>query len=649
MKRLILVIVVLLLIPTITFAEVKDVGESSTKKIDAKIIKRVKDIFNIGDDFSNFNIESYGKADKSFFLQWYGEENHVHVGVNDKGDIISYDKSEPKGEIKAEANVEEFKKLSTDYFKKIDSELVNSYKFKKGYLNVSSGRIIIEYQRFENNIPVLNDNANFEYSLKNKELLNYDRSLESVTLKSKDFPKAGNVLSTEKAIELFKKEQPLKYTYLLIPDEYSRVEEQKYISKGVYKTLGGNYPIDAVDGTLIKKDNNDIYTDEAKSDNGAMKMEQVELKKIEGLKSIKEAEKKARELVPSEYKLESYSTTMGRNKKYIHSLNFSNDKGGAQVVYQADNLDLLSYYNYAEIEENKITEEDVKKASRDFIKKYGDGVEEKLDLDNPVVEINEYGGNIKYYLLEGGVPVEFNGVEISVVGKNVITWYGKTIDDVKYSNNSAELPIGKAYEIALKDFKLAYKYIDNKPRLVYTFLESDPIVGVEEKALINRNGEKLNTVSTAPEEVAKSYKNLVDLGIFVPGKNLKDELTHREYLNLLDQLNRYGTFREYDKGIEIGSKKLTKEVLDSKIDYRNALYYSVKFLTLDETLEKLNTEIFNPNLFKNVKGSSMDSMDKYGYIAYGLGIFKDKDYNPTAILKHEDALKIISQIIISPL
>ncbi len=164
-------ILFLALILTFIIAGTNYAFAATQEENDENIIK-IKKIFDISDDFENFNISSstdiYGFKTVSY--SWSKNNEYINVMTDSEGNIIDYFRNSETEEKINLTSKEEIKKQGEIYLKKIDPELLHKYKLKDLNINVFSASASLLYNRIVNGIEVKNDTIYMTLHLGSKSL-----------------------------------------------------------------------------------------------------------------------------------------------------------------------------------------------------------------------------------------------------------------------------------------------------------------------------------------------------------------------------------------------------------------------------------------------------------------------------------------------
>jgi len=230
--------------------------EPTTEEMET-IIKLVKPKFDVPEEFKEFTWNYYaGSYDQAsiWSLTWSKADNTGNVTINaDKdGHIQSYNKYVQKSNYKSVLPTylkSDLESKATEFLTKIVPEAVDSLKLKSTTCyGIYAGSYNYNFVRYENDIPFPSNTASVSIDNITGEVtafnITYDYDLEG--------KKPTDPISSEKAIELLKKEQSMVLSYRT-KYETNEKGERKASAYLVYTPLLSYVSIDAQSGEIYKE------------------------------------------------------------------------------------------------------------------------------------------------------------------------------------------------------------------------------------------------------------------------------------------------------------------------------------------------------------------------------------------------------------
>lgn len=674
---------VLTFIPFSSFA-----AQNYDKQLKEAIVKS-KELFNIGDEYDKFNhnINSYdGKT--VFYLNWSdskGKLGNIDVSMTVDGIVTSYGKWKPTYEEQKpklpKISRKEGLKIAKNFIKKVSPEFVDKIKYidTSEPLNVHSGSYGYYFVRVENEIPYYNNNIDIYMDNSTGEVINYYSNWDMDLV----FPDAKDIISSEKAQELYKEKIGLS---LLYKSNYTREKPKVYLA---YGPLNTNLGINAKDGEVVNLNDYLRFYDKNMDMGGRGEAVEEELspdekkaiEDITGLISQKDAEKIGREILGLDSKYEIVYISLNKNWRddsYYWQMDFNKGLDSreyyANISIDAKTKELISFYNYSPVDPNKkvqYNEEQALDIAKKYIKKTNPDKFELLELNERPVGSRPLEGQRSYYFefvrkLEDAY-VQEDGVSISVdaVEGNIME-YRINWSKGEFPSKDKIISIDKAYNILFNDIGMELKYVnpnfyeygrgskDNKVILAYGLKSEKPAnIDANTGTILNNQGEpfKISTVKTY-SDIDKSYAKdkiniLAQYGIALPGEkfNPKEKINQRDFLYLLAKAN--APYFEVDNEndalytyvIRAGIIKADEKAPEKIVTKEEGIKYIIRALKYDEIAD-LN-EIYK-DLFKDTKDID-PKLKGYVSIAYGLRIVEGAGgkLNPKAELKREDGANMI--------
>lgn len=650
-KLFALTLIFSLLVPV--YANSEEVPEANPKEI-----AKLKEIFNISNEYEKFNFSTSNYDDKTKILNYsWSNKNGININIStdSKNNIISYSKYTDNEAIVSKIKTKsEIESIINSYLNKIDPNLLREYSLKDFDINIKSGYASFNYERYVNDTLVLNDYLNVTINLSSGELNSYSRNLVNV-VDAKDFPKKENIISLDKAKDILKEKEGYYLSYFV-----TYGDDKKSIP--VYAQLNSHKPIDATNGNLIEEDFNisPVYREDALASEEEAKLSPVEKEEINKIKNLIPISKY------KEYIKEHFNTTdlkfsdyslINLDDKYYYTISYSNqnDEDVLYFLFKADEIKLVEYNNYFVYEENTnstLSKEEATKIALDFIKKEFKDLD-KIDTKNPNVIVDKEATTVTFNRTANNYYVKNNSINIIInnLSKNIVN-YRVNFQDVTFKPITEKVDITKAYNSAFKigDFKLYYIYNENKPKLVYTFKNNTSPL------LLAKNAEEIDDLGNPIKEskiiynsnnskYKKEIEYLKELNVGVPGvSDITTKIKEKDFLYLINSSLSSIPYNEksiknlynYPGNFEVSKKDIPKMNNNTK----NSL--AIKLLVNASGYTKLNNldNIFKDDLFKDQKTLSKE--DKaYFAVAKGLKIYTSEKANPNQELTHEEALHLI--------
>lgn len=685
MKRifvLLLVVAVLLtgLIPAVAYGE-----NGYDKKLEEMILK-AKDLFNISDEYDKFDssISSYdGKT--YFYLNWSdskGKLDNISISIDNNGNIISYSTypsvyKEPEKKL-PNISESEAEKIAMDFISMVAKDIAKSIKLVPSNTNMSIGDInyYFNYIRYENDIPFKENYVTVNVNKYTGEVtlyyVNWDWDIE--------FPKPKEIISLEKAKEIYKDTIGLKLTYKTkgYYPLYDSKEESYFLAYAPFYTDKG---IDAFTGEKVQLSSYGIYYGAKETADGSLT--QVELSSVEklaGLLDEKTIEKIGRERLKLDDGFELYSKSLYKSYKnpddYIWNLYFQklikdNYYTYVDVSLDAKTGELVSFYKtlqYNENEKPKINRQKALEIAEEYIKALQPDKFKEIELiEDDNKEDNQLTYSFQFIRKTNGIYVENDRIYVNVdaVGKEVysysISWYKgdfPTVDNIISLDNAYEILWDKiGFEL---NYVRTYDYSDPvRPKgvikLVYSLNSDKPaIISASTGEILDYSGKLYKERTTFSYiDIDDSYakekiETLAKYGIGFKEEEFKpkEKITQADFIYLLWQtLNQYrledlSTEEIYKEFIMSGYIKEEEKNPEKPITKEEAVKYIIRVMRLDKVaeLEDIYKDIFldSNDISKGLKG--------YINLAYGLKIIigDGSGYiRPKYELKREDAANII--------
>ncbi|SHH88255.1 YcdB/YcdC domain-containing protein [Sporanaerobacter acetigenes] len=698
MKRkvsvLLAIVMILTLIPMSSFAQ-----QNFDKQLKEAITKS-KELFNIGKEYDKFSsdVSSYdGKT--AFNLNWSDSKEKlgsINVSLTVDGEILSYSKSEPYyGENRPKlpkVSKDEGLKIAKDFIGKVSPDIAKNIKYidRDEQLDIYSDLYNYSFIRTINGMIYDENNVNITVDNITGEVRDYYTNWDKDIV----FSEAKDVISKEKAQELYKQKIGLKLIY---KTSYIEREPRLYLT---YASLRNNLGIDAKNGEAVQIGYYGPYYEGMDMNMGAKGEENAEnlspdeqeaVESVSGLISEEEAEKLGRKYleINKDYKLDSVNLYRDwKNKgEYKWYLGFRKNVNGVEkyssVAVNAKSKELISFYRWDDVNSNKEIKYNEKQAldiAKNFIVKTNPEKVNNIEYIDPVAdsrrvdEVPQKIVNLNFMRIENGAYVLDDAIRVSVdltEGKIVeyeMDWYNG-----KLPSKDKVISIDEAYNILFDQIGMEVRYTvpnryektDNKKLeaiLVYGLKKDKPNdIDANTGKILNYEGipyEKREKISY--KDIEKSYAKdkiniLTQYGIGFSGNEFKpsEKLNQRDFLFLLAKANNSYLSSDISNndeklysylintGIVKDDEKAPKKIMTKE----EAIKYIIRALKYDKVADLNN---IYKDLFKDTKDINPE-LKGYVSIAYGLKIVEGSNgyLRPKAELKREDGANLIYNFLFS--
>lgn len=688
------IVMILTLIPIGSFAQ-----QNFDKQLKEAITKS-KELFNIGKEYDKFSsdVSSYdGKT--AFHLNWSDSKEKlgsINVSVTVDGEILSYSKYKPYyGENRPKlpkVSKDQGLKIAKDFIGKVSPDIAKNMEYvdRDEQLDIYSDSYNYFFTRTVNGIPYSENNINITVDNITGEVRDYYTNWDKDIV----FSEAKDVISNEKAQELYKEKIGLKLIY---KTSYMETEPRLYLT---YASLRNDVGIDAKNGEVVQIDYYGPYYEGmdmhmgAKGEENAEDLspdEQKAVESVSGLISEEEAEKLGRKYleIDKDYKLESANLYKNwKNKgEYKWYLGFVKNVNGVEkysnVAINAKSKELISFYRWADVNSNKEIKYSEKQAldiAKNFIAKTNPEKVNNIEFIESISNSSRVEGDpqkivyLNFMRIEDGAYVLDDAIRVSVdltEGKIIeyeIDWYNG-----KLPSKDKVISIDEAYDILFDKIGMEVRYtvpnrydkIDNKKLeaiLVYGLKKDRPNdIDANTGEILDYQGMPyVKREKISYKDIDKSYAKdkiniLTQYGIGFPGDEFKpsEKLTQRDFLFLLakannsylgsDILNNDEKLYSYlmNTGIVKDDEKAPKKIITKE----EAIKYIIRALKYDKVAD-LNS--IYKDLFKDTKDINPE-LKGYVSIAYGLKIVEGNNgyLRPKAELKREDGANLIYNFLFS--
>lgn len=669
-------------------------GENGYDRKLEELILMVKDLFNISDEYDEFNshVSSYD-GNTQFYLNWSDTKeklNHISVNIDIDGNIISYSSYPAKYEEPSQKlpvfSEDEAEKIARDFISKIDKEIFESSKLlpDNNPKNTYDANYYFTFVRYVNNIPYGQNsvvvNVNKFTGEVSSYYANWDRELE--------FPLPNKIISHDEGKKAFSNDIGLNLIYKTnryFPLPVDTKDESNYYL--AYSLLHTNRAIDAFTGKAIPMDIYDVFYDmkeartmEGVGGGGLTPAEREAVDKLAGLLDEKAAEKKAREILKIDKEYELNSKNLYKNYKnpedYTWYLYFQKQIDTDRYTYidigiDAKTGELINFYKMLQYDENaksKINRENALELAKEYIKEIQPDKFNDLELIEDFYEKdNQLNYSFQFIRKTSGIYIENDRMFIGVDGVNGEI-YSYSFDWYKGELPSADniIPLDEAYEILWNEIGLELNYVktydytnSNKPeaeiKLVYSLKKDKPaIISASTGEILDYSGKPFRqTKAISYIDLDDSYaKDKIEtlgqygVGFYEDEFRPKEKINQRDFIYLLwKTMNQYrindiSDEDLYKEFISMGYMKEVEKNPDQKVTKEEAIKYIIRIMNLDKVaeIEGIYKDIFQDSgdISKGYKG--------YMNIAYGLKLISGDgtgNIRPQYELKREDAASII--------
>lgn len=645
MKKLISIFIILIL----------SLSSVSAQENNRKDILRLKEIFGIDKEYSEFNISEnqYENYDNIKFLSerakgkvyytysWSDEKlGSVNIETSSDGEILNYSKySNEKDDfnknISFSIDRNKAKESVENLLKTIDNNFFNKYKLENVMLERNLSEISFEYTRFYNDIPFPEDTVSVLYSFNKNEVTEFSKvrgyNFILTFLKDEDF-KFSKDIGLDKAKEISKKSQAFEEAYLV---------NNKNVSNLI--TIPNFKAIYAADGTFVKEDDiqNNLYkTEEAKEADSGAALTDVEIKTLDNIKNLKskdEALKIAKEIFPKNSKLDK-AVLHSNGENYFYFIKTTGEKNESNLELDATNLNLISYstYNLDQKKTNKILDEkEVLSIATNFTKKYLK--DSSIFLNKGIVDKN----SVTFPRYVNNRYIIYEGVNISINPQTKkIEFFNYTKNSVKFPDGPFKLTKDQAENIFYSSACFMKKYVlfPTGVKLVYTTKSGENPTVNEDGLIVSPYGdiidykEQIHYPDIDKAKHKEILDNLKDMSVGLVNRKLRAPITYEDYINLTS----YFRNPDYIDDYILSNYKIKREDLKKTIKEKELIRLAIDDSISRELLKADN--IFRNDLFKNQK--DLKDYEKYYILAKGFHLF-DQEPNPESEITLEDALYII--------
>ncbi|WP_176461927.1 YcdB/YcdC domain-containing protein [Anaeromicrobium sediminis] len=638
-------------------------------------IHKAKEKVNIPNQYEKFNYNVYTISDKKIWgMNWVNEKTNesIHVSVNEDGDMVSYryydGKYNKENKIPRYSKDEAIKEAK-DFIKEMDPNLLDEVKYeydKKEKLPVRKYSMF--FYRVIDDIPFYENGIEVSVDSDTGKVISYNKMWDTMK-----FPSNKNIISEDKAKEIFKKDLGLELVYKFKYEEDVVKPYLAYVLK-----YDRQNSIDANTGKVVKADY--YYIDYPRYGNVTMKEDKAavrslspeEQKAVDSSKDImskEKAEKIARSIdelnIGSEYKLENANIykVYPQNERFKWELYFKKEEDKkydyVNVSLDAKDGKVLSFYKGREYtnEKGKYEKEEAKKMVEKFLEKFSIDYKNTAykEYDEVSYENIEMPGHytFTYRRLVNNIPVRDNFIRVTfnnVTGE--IQSYNLNWFDVKFPTGNT-ISLDEAYDIMFKEMgmELNFRRRYEKPKLmpankncnvalVYSIKGHYPVIydGITGK-LLDYNGKPIiieneeNSKTISGHKYEKEMNGLSEYGILSieEGFNPDSKILQKDFLKLT--LNAVGQYYKKDDMDEMYRVLMNKNIIkeeeknpEGMVTEQEAAKFIVRALGYEE-IAKLG------DIFKYPYNPNAVDEEYIGYItiANKLSIIKD-EFKPNSDL-----------------
>lgn len=695
MKKYFIICLVALIV--ISGTNINAFGEAAVdKQLEASVLK-VKDLFDIGDDYDTFDSNISSGGDTLFFYMNWSDSNSrldsISVTTDSLGNIINYNKYSPiykESETKvSNYTKEEAIKLAMEFIGKIDKSIYKEIELVEDNspLSTFDNEYRLSFKRVVNGIPFVDNSVSISVNKYTGQIMNFNSDWERDMV----FPIPDGILSIDEGKKAYVDSIGLdlvyKTTYGHRPLDTSGQETKHYLvysSMDDYKAIdaftgevtniiyyGPYYGMDqdAASGSLDLKESETISPEERK-----------EIEKLSGIIDIKKVEAEARKIlgINTEYKLNNKNLYSDYNnpEQYIWSLYFEkkvdNNYWDINISLNAKTLELLSFYKNDNIISNKqpqLTKDESLELAKEYVKEIQPNKIDEIEFSEQNLNENQQNYYFIFTRKIDDIFVKSDSITVTVDAVN------KEIEAYMYEWYNGEFPpkgevIGfdRAYDIVFNtigyDLKYTIVYDYDKPdgenqeiKLVYAVDNKLPLnIDANSGEILDANSGKpyKKNNSLSYDDIDKSYakdkiKTLSQYGVGFNSSKFKpkEKIRQKDFAYLLfKSMNSYRLETEEDidtiyeelRNLRIISE--SEKSPDTIVTKEEAIKYVIRTMNFEKIAEISG---IYASIFQDSDDVS-SGLEGYINIAYGLGIINGDgsgEIKPKAELRREDAASII--------
>ncbi|MDO5063251.1 MAG: hypothetical protein Q4D77_08725 [Peptostreptococcaceae bacterium] len=461
-------------------APTKDPSQIS-KELLQEILIDIKKRLVINDENAKLTYSMGSESGQTYYeLLWESDKYTQSVRYGEDKNIYNYSYRKNTDHV-SEKMIKKLPQYSEKESRTIASDFI-SKAFPKEYKNfrqvdqseISGENYIFGFEYHKDDILVLGTNAYVTVNYITGKVTGFSTDYVS----NIQYEDLQGIIDGEAAQDAYRQEIGLKkiYTY-----QYNDEKLDIYNVRMAYVPGLDGYSINAKTGKkeyvdsvgFLKFDTAEDRAVNAEGDS-IQPLEELEIEKKSGLKSLEEAKSEALalKLFDNEGFEMSYANLYERHyssSNYVWSLSFDLDGESYSIELDAKTLEPISFFDYTGFGNyEKITKEHIdsaKKAAREFIKKYASDHEIDLQLDEEDLEraLGTQNDVVRMYFkrYEGGAYVPADGIYINYMpSKSRITYFSLYWSDLRLPKPTKfadeELIFKKIFEE--NELKLGYKF-----------------------------------------------------------------------------------------------------------------------------------------------------------------------------------------------
>ncbi|WFA10281.1 YcdB/YcdC domain-containing protein [Tissierella sp. Yu-01] len=669
-------------------------GDSAIDKNLETVILKVKDLFDISNEYDTFNSHVNSRGNSFYFYLNWSDSNSkldtINITTDSSGNIISYSKYNPNY-VEPETKLpnytrDEALKLAKEFIGKIDSNVYKELRLKENRNPIRSNDIDYGFSfiRNVNGVPYPDNTVSINVNKFTGEVNNYHTNWD----REIHFPRPDDVISMDEGKQAYRDNIGLDLMYKTTYRTHRIMDENQDFSYYLaYSLLDSNKAIDALTGEAIALGHyGPIYENEKSMDSVAGEgsnitpEERAEVEKLSGIIDIGIIEKEARNILDlgSDHILQSknlYSShkNPGEYQWSLYFIEKNDDNNGLNVniSLNAKTSELISFYKYDNYDsKNKasINKDEALELAKNYINKIQPNKANELELIEENLKDGQLSYHFRFIRKVDDIYVESDSISVTVDTVN------KDITSYNFDWFNGQLPpvgelkgLDKAYEVLFNDIGYELKYAtiydyerpedENKEvKLVYAVNQEIPMnIDALTGELLDYSGEPYkNKKDIEYTDIDDSYakdkiRTLWEYGVGFNSTDFKpkDKIKQRDFIYLLFK-SQYSYRTETEEDID----KIYEELSNTRI-IRDGEKSPEKVVTKEEAV-KFIIRAMNYDKVADISNIYTDLFDDsqeinstfrgYINIAYGLGIINGDgtgNIKPKIELSREDAASII--------
>ncbi|WFA09038.1 S-layer homology domain-containing protein [Tissierella sp. Yu-01] len=650
-----------------------------------KNIQKIKALFEIGDDYEDFDKHEYDSYEgkKITSLYWRGQNRHINVGIDEEGNIMSYSKGESSSDrqpsiykfpkITREQGVESaknfIKKLYPNILDKI--KLVDEEDLYTAYRRDDLSGYNYNFIMIENDI-VFNENTVYiTVDNQTSEVINFNINWRD----DLEFPDTEGIISTDEVKETYKDNINIGLSYIV---READKDTKSYLG---YNIIDTDKTVDAKTKDMLNTSYKSMYSVYGStSDQNMESLSNEEANQLINSKKVISREEISKKILDTfklgeDYEIQDHKLKGNKEKdSYVWEVmvikRVKNGASGVSGRIDAVTGEILDFSDPGswddDLEEAKYRKEELLERAEEIIKnnspeKYKE-VEYVGDENEDLVYSRNNVSNFLFIRKVNGIRVENDGFRIilnNVTGK--VSSYYHGWNDLEFESPDNLIQEDEAKEIILKDRELELGYQTLKEekdkkdvKLVYDFKDKHIVVDAKtgevidiRKELMEKQGKKeyKDIENSFAKEQIQKLQNHITL---FEGENFKpkQEITQKEFLQLLAQTKDVYSYQDinylYERFIREGILSQEEKDINATITREEAIKYIIRAFgqePLDNIGDVYKLEYEDANdISDNLKGHIA--------IAKGLGLISGEgNFRPKDNLTREEAAVIIYNIL----